>query len=59
VDNERLFPGLMLGLAGYGLHFLRLSYPDLVPSPLMLDSYAGIPADPAKKAVVVATTAVG
>lgn len=33
----RVFPGLMLGLAGTGLHFLRLAYPDHVPSPLLLD----------------------
>jgi type 2 lantibiotic biosynthesis protein LanM len=37
VGAERQFPGLMLGLAGYGLHFLRLGHPDRVPSPLLLD----------------------
>jgi type 2 lantibiotic biosynthesis protein LanM len=31
-------PGLMLGLSGIGLHFLRLAYPELIPSPLLLDS---------------------
>jgi class II lanthipeptide synthase len=31
------FPGLMLGLAGLGMHFLRLAYPKQVPSPLLLD----------------------
>jgi lantibiotic modifying enzyme len=35
--TEPLVPSMMLGLAGYGLHFLRLGHPDLVPSPLMLD----------------------
>src|SRR5205823_11539215 len=35
--TQPLFPSMMLGLAGYGLHFLRLGHPDLVPSPLMLD----------------------
>lgn len=32
-----VFPGLMLGLAGLGMHFLRLAYPEQVPSPLLLD----------------------
>ena len=31
-------PGLMMGLAGIGMHFLRLAYPDKVPSPLLLDA---------------------
>ncbi|WP_019631331.1 type 2 lanthipeptide synthetase LanM family protein [Actinomadura atramentaria] len=31
------FPGLMLGLAGFGTHFLRLARPDRVPSVLLLD----------------------
>jgi len=31
------FPDLMLGIAGIGMHFLRLAYPDRVPSPLLLD----------------------
>lgn len=30
-------PDLMLGLAGIGMHFLRLAYPLRVPSPLLLD----------------------
>lgn len=32
-----VFPDLMLGLAGIGMHFLRLAYPERVPSPLVLD----------------------
>jgi len=32
-----VFPDLMIGLAGIGMHFLRLAYPDKVPSPLLLD----------------------
>jgi type 2 lantibiotic biosynthesis protein LanM len=32
-----IFPDLMLGLAGIGMHFLRLAYPERVPSPLLLD----------------------
>lgn len=35
--NVEVFPGLMLGLSGYGLHFLRLAHPERVPSPLLLD----------------------
>ncbi|EFC80456.1 type 2 lanthipeptide synthetase LanM family protein [Parafrankia sp. EUN1f] len=31
------YPGLMIGLAGTGMHFLRLAHPDRVPSPLLLD----------------------
>jgi class II lanthipeptide synthase len=31
------FPGLMLGLAGFGMHFLRLARPADVPSVLLLD----------------------
>jgi type 2 lantibiotic biosynthesis protein LanM len=34
-----VFPGLMIGLAGLGMHFLRLAYPDRIPSPLLLDAY--------------------
>ncbi|MDZ8054553.1 MAG: type 2 lanthipeptide synthetase LanM family protein [Aulosira sp. ZfuVER01] len=30
-------PDLMLGLAGIGIHFLRLAYPKEIPSPLLLD----------------------
>lgn len=32
-----IFPDLMLGIAGIGMHFLRLAYPERVPSPLLLD----------------------
>jgi type 2 lantibiotic biosynthesis protein LanM len=35
-DHEAM-PGLMIGIAGAGMHFLRLAYPDRVPSPLLLD----------------------
>ncbi|GAA3966637.1 type 2 lanthipeptide synthetase LanM family protein [Actinomadura viridis] len=31
------FPGLMLGMSGFGMHFLRLARPDRVPSVLLLD----------------------
>lgn len=31
------FPGLMLGLSGFGMHFLRLARPDRIPSVLLLD----------------------
>ncbi|MGW0894969.1 type 2 lanthipeptide synthetase LanM family protein [Saccharopolyspora sp. NPDC002578] len=31
------FPGLMLGIAGYGMHFLRIAHPDRIPSVLLLD----------------------
>ncbi|HSV66692.1 MAG TPA: type 2 lanthipeptide synthetase LanM family protein [Mycobacteriales bacterium] len=31
------FPGLMVGMAGFGMHFLRLARPDAVPSVLLLD----------------------
>jgi type 2 lantibiotic biosynthesis protein LanM len=34
-----VFPGLMIGLAGLGMHFLRLAYPEQIPSPLLLDAY--------------------
>ena len=40
-QGVRVFPGLMLGLAGFGMHFLRLAYPDRIPSPLLLDSFPG------------------
>src|SRR5690606_13001508 len=30
------FPGLMLGLAGFGMHFLRLARPESTPSVLLL-----------------------
>ncbi|MFH7029217.1 MAG: type 2 lanthipeptide synthetase LanM family protein [Heteroscytonema crispum UTEX LB 1556] len=32
-----VFYDLMLGIAGIGMHFLRLAYPERVPSPLLLD----------------------
>lgn len=35
-DHQTL-PGLMLGVAGVGMYFLRLAHPDRVPSPLLLD----------------------
>ncbi|NER91961.1 type 2 lanthipeptide synthetase LanM family protein [Moorena sp. SIO3A2] len=35
--TKDLFPDLMLGIAGIGMHFLRLAYPERVPSPLLLD----------------------
>lgn len=34
-----VFPGLMIGLAGLGMHFLRLAHPERIPSPLLLDVY--------------------
>jgi type 2 lantibiotic biosynthesis protein LanM len=38
VDDDHLtLPGLMVGITGMGMHFLRLAYPDQVPSPLLLD----------------------
>jgi type 2 lantibiotic biosynthesis protein LanM len=37
-----VFPGLMIGLAGPGLHFLRLAYPERIPSPLLLDAYRDV-----------------
>ncbi|GIH52032.1 type 2 lantibiotic biosynthesis protein LanM [Microbispora rosea] len=36
-DTAGLFPGLMIGRSGFGMHFLRLAHPDRVPSPLLLD----------------------
>jgi lantibiotic modifying enzyme len=35
--DSGFFPGLMLGLSGFGMHFLRLARPDRVPSVLLLD----------------------
>ncbi|TDD89274.1 type 2 lanthipeptide synthetase LanM family protein [Actinomadura rubrisoli] len=40
------FPSLMIGMSGFGLHFLRLADPDRVPSPLLLDPPAAAPRDP-------------
>jgi type 2 lantibiotic biosynthesis protein LanM len=39
--SHRTMPGLMLGIAGIGMHFLRLAHPDRVPSPLLLESPPG------------------
>ncbi|MDA0566910.1 type 2 lantipeptide synthetase LanM family protein [Streptomonospora sp. S1-112] len=36
-DSTDFFPGLMLGISGMGMHFLRLAAPDRVPSVLLLD----------------------
>ncbi|MBW4503086.1 MAG: type 2 lantipeptide synthetase LanM family protein [Scytonema hyalinum WJT4-NPBG1] len=36
-NTNDIFPDLMLGIAGIGMHFLRLAYPERVPSPLLLD----------------------
>jgi lantibiotic modifying enzyme len=37
VGGTEVFPGLMLGVAGFGMHFLRLADPEHFPSPLLLD----------------------
>jgi len=39
--GAEVFPGLMLGISGFGLHSLRLAHPDRVPSPLLLDPPPG------------------
>jgi type 2 lantibiotic biosynthesis protein LanM len=39
--SHRTMPGLMVGIAGIGMHFLRLAHPDRVPSPLLLDPPPG------------------
>jgi type 2 lantibiotic biosynthesis protein LanM len=36
-SGNDIVPDLMLGIAGIGMHFLRLAYPEFVPSPLLLD----------------------
>nr|QDF63359.1 KyaM [Saccharopolyspora sp.] len=36
-QSADFFPGLMMGISGYGMHFLRLAHPERVPSVLMLD----------------------
>jgi type 2 lantibiotic biosynthesis protein LanM len=36
-DGHQPLSGLMLGIAGVGLHYLRLAHPDRIPSPLLLD----------------------
>jgi lantibiotic modifying enzyme len=35
--GSEVVPDLMSGLAGIGMHFLRLAYPEQIPSPLLLD----------------------
>jgi len=37
IDNSCLLPDLMTGIAGVGMHFLRLAHPDFIPSPLLLE----------------------
>ncbi|GAA4623728.1 type 2 lanthipeptide synthetase LanM family protein [Actinoallomurus vinaceus] len=39
------FPGLMVGMSGFGMHFLRLAAPDRVPSVLLLDPPSASPED--------------
>lgn len=41
-EGDGFFPGLMLGLSGHGMHFLRLAHPDRVPSVLLLDPPPGL-----------------
>ncbi len=36
-NTAGFFPGLMIGMSGFGMHFLRLAHPDRVPSVLLLD----------------------
>jgi type 2 lantibiotic biosynthesis protein LanM len=36
-EGHQPLAGLMVGIAGVGMHFLRLAHPDRVPSPLLLD----------------------
>ncbi len=36
-NSAGFFPGLMIGISGFGMHFLRLAHPDRVPSVLLLD----------------------
>lgn len=36
-NTAGFFPGLMIGISGFGMHFLRLAHPDRVPSVLLLD----------------------
>lgn len=36
-DQAGFFPGLMLGMAGFGMHLLRLARPEHVPLVLLLD----------------------
>jgi type 2 lantibiotic biosynthesis protein LanM len=36
-ERAAAFPGLMLGMAGFGMHLLRLARPDGIPSVLLLD----------------------
>ncbi|MFA1549837.1 type 2 lanthipeptide synthetase LanM family protein [Actinomadura chokoriensis] len=37
-STSGFFPGLMLGMSGFGMHFLRLAHPGRVPSALLLDA---------------------
>ncbi|MEU6041620.1 type 2 lanthipeptide synthetase LanM family protein [Actinomadura sp. NPDC047616] len=41
-EGDGFFPGLMLGLSGHGMHFLRLAHPDRIPSVLLLDPPPGL-----------------
>lgn len=36
-DGHQPLSGLMLGIAGVGMHYLRLAHPERIPSPLLLD----------------------
>lgn len=36
-NSSEFFPGLLLGISGFGMHFLRIARPERVPSPLLLD----------------------
>lgn len=36
-ERAAVFPGLMLGMAGFGMHLLRLASPGGIPSVLLLD----------------------
>jgi type 2 lantibiotic biosynthesis protein LanM len=36
-EQTAVFPGLMLGMAGFGMHLLRLARPGYIPSVLLLD----------------------
>jgi type 2 lantibiotic biosynthesis protein LanM len=37
IDSSCVLPDLMTGIAGVGMHFLRLAHPDFIPSPLLLE----------------------
>ncbi|WP_143589819.1 type 2 lanthipeptide synthetase LanM family protein [Streptomyces africanus] len=36
-NSANFFPGLLIGISGFGMHFLRLAAPHRVPSVLLLD----------------------